>query len=329
MRILYGIQGTGNGHISRANDVIRELSKRARVDILVSGSEHEVRPGFEVKYRAKGLGFVFGRRGGIDYWESIKRMKPAGFIMDAIRVPIKEYDLVISDFEPITAWCARARGVRSVALSHQASFMSPKTPRPKKRSLFAELVLRWYAPCTVPIGFHFESYDSFIHTPVIREEVRKVRVETRGHYTVYLPFFDETYLASFLKRIDVKWEVFSKHHRGAPYTLGNITVFPIASGEFIRSMSSSEGVLCGAGFETPAEALYLGKKLLVIPMKGQYEQSCNAEALSRMGVGVVEKIDSGFEKTLSDWVESPMSIQINYEYKLPQIVEQIIELASC
>lgn len=329
MRILYGIQGTGNGHISRAKDIIKELTKHSKVDVLVSGSEHEVNPDFEVKYRTKGFGFVFGRRGGIDYWESIKRIKPVGLLKDALKIPVNEYDLVISDFEPITAWCARARGVRSVALSHQASFISPKTPRPRKRSLFAELILKWYAPCSVPIGFHFESYDSFIYTPVIRDEVRKAKIEARGHYTVYLPFFDEMYLTNLLKRIDVKWEVFSKHYKGAPYTIGNITVFPVAGDEFIRSISTSEGVLCGAGFETPAEALYLGKKLLVIPMKGQYEQSCNAEALRRMGVGVVEKIGPEFEKILSDWIESPVRIKVDYEYMLPQVVEQLIELGSC
>ena len=49
-------------------------------------------------------------------------------------------------------------------------------------------------------------------------------------------------------------------------------------------------MLCGAGFETPAEALFLNKKLLVIPMKTQFEQKCNAQALKEMGVTVVKKL---------------------------------------
>jgi hypothetical protein len=37
--------------------------------------------------------------------------------------------------------------------------------------------------------------------------------------------------------------------------------------------------LCNAGFETPAEALFMDKKLFVIPIHNQYEQECNACAL--------------------------------------------------
>ena len=49
-------------------------------------------------------------------------------------------------------------------------------------------------------------------------------------------------------------------------------------------MSSSKGVICNAGFVTPSEALYLGKRLLVIPLNGQYEQHCNVAALEKIGV---------------------------------------------
>ena len=55
-------------------------------------------------------------------------------------------------------------------------------------------------------------------------------------------------------------------------------------------MASSTGVLCGAGFETPAEALYLGKKLMVIPMKSQLEQFYNAASLKQLGVPVLKKM---------------------------------------
>lgn len=48
--------------------------------------------------------------------------------------------------------------------------------------------------------------------------------------------------------------------------------------------------MCGAGFETPEEALFLGKKLMVIPIKGQYEQQCNVAALKEMGVPVIKSL---------------------------------------
>ena len=46
MKILYAIQGTGNGHLSRARDIIPILQKKGDVDILVSGTQHH--PGWLV-----------------------------------------------------------------------------------------------------------------------------------------------------------------------------------------------------------------------------------------------------------------------------------------
>ena len=62
MKILYGIQGTGNGHISRSREVLKYLCKEAEVDILVSGIHHEVDLGFETRYKLDGLGFMFGKK---------------------------------------------------------------------------------------------------------------------------------------------------------------------------------------------------------------------------------------------------------------------------
>jgi predicted glycosyltransferase len=59
-------------------------------------------------------------------------------------------------------------------------------------------------------------------------------------------------------------------------------------------MAHSMGVITGGGFETPAEAMYLGKKIITIPIKGQYEQYCNAEALKKFGALVLHDIDIHF-----------------------------------
>src|SRR5690606_36108363 len=115
-----------------------------------------------------------------------------------------------------------------------------------------------------------------IFTPVIRQQVRQHPVVNGSHYTVYLPAYNDKRLVKSLSRFpDIQWEVFSKHNKQA-FRVGNISLRPINNDAFIHSMASSAGVLCGAGFETPAEALFMNKKLLVIPMKNQYEQHLNA-----------------------------------------------------
>ncbi len=59
MRILYAIQGTGNGHISRALDVIPLLKEKAKVDLLTSGIQADLSLPYPVKYRFNGFGLYF------------------------------------------------------------------------------------------------------------------------------------------------------------------------------------------------------------------------------------------------------------------------------
>ena len=42
MNILYGVQGTGNGHISRSREIMRHLKARGHhVEVMISGRDPE------------------------------------------------------------------------------------------------------------------------------------------------------------------------------------------------------------------------------------------------------------------------------------------------
>ena len=70
MRILYAIQGTGNGHLSRAMDIIPCLMKHAEVHILVSGIQGDLVLPYQLSYKMRGLSFIFGKSGGVDIWKT-------------------------------------------------------------------------------------------------------------------------------------------------------------------------------------------------------------------------------------------------------------------
>ena len=70
MKILYAVQGTGNGHITRAIEIIPFLQKKGEVDILVSGIQSDIELPFKVKYKFNGLSFIFGKQGGVDIWKT-------------------------------------------------------------------------------------------------------------------------------------------------------------------------------------------------------------------------------------------------------------------
>jgi uncharacterized protein (TIGR00661 family) len=325
MKILYAVQGTGNGHVCRAMDIVPLLQKKALVDILVSGSQADVTLPFPVKYRFKGLSFIFGKKGGIDLLETYRKSHLKKLLAEIKSLPVDEYDLVISDFEPVSSWACYIKNKPCIALSHQAAVLDKESPKPRNIDPVGRSVLKVYAPASVSYGFHFKSYNEHVFTPVIRKTVREAAIGNKGHYTVYLPAYSDTRIIKILSLCpDVKWEVFSKHFKER-ISINNIEVFPIDNDEFINSMASAEGVLCGAGFETPAEALFLGKKLLVVPMKNQFEQHCNAAALKEMGVPVMKSLKAKHVEILNNWLASAEKISIEYPDHTKKIIDDILQ----
>ena len=325
MKILYAIQGTGNGHISRAREIIPILMKKGDVDILVSGTQSDVDLPYPIKYKYKGLSFVFGKKGGIDLMQTYKKSSIINLYAEIQSLPIEQYDIVFSDFEPVSAWACKMKNKVCIGLSHQAAVINKKSPKPKYTDPIGKAVLKYYAPVNYAYGFHFDQYDKNIFTPVIRDQVRESKPKKAGHYTVYLPAYGDEKIIKILSTIkDVNWQVFSKHNKKT-IVKDNIKIQPINNNDFIKSMTNAVGVLCGAGFETPAEALFLKKKLLVIPMKGQYEQQCNAAALKLMGVPVIKSLKKKHLEKINNWVSNPQNITINFKDETEIIIDMIIK----
>lgn len=324
MKILYAIQGTGNGHISRAREIVPLLQQHGDVDLLISGTQADVKLSQEIKFQLHGFSFIFGKKGGVNHYQTWKSMNLPRFISDMRKLPLKDYNLILNDFEPVTAWACRLRGIESVGLSHQGSFQSGKVPKPKGIN-WAQLVMKYYAPSTHYVGFHFKPYDDFIHTPVIRSEIRNLVTSNLGHYTVYLPAIDDSMLLPLLKQIpQVQWQVFSKHTRRS-YTEANVSVCPVNNEQFNASLASCTGLFTGGGFEGPSEALYLGKKLLVVPMKFQYEQQCNAYALQSMGLPVIWGSNKNWLPVLKKWVADPQEHQFNFPDQTSVVIDKVVK----
>ncbi|MDX8553988.1 glycosyl transferase [Tenacibaculum sp. 1B UA] len=320
MKILYAFQGTGNGHASRALEIIPHLQRRGDVDILVSGSQYEIELPFDIKYQLHGLGFVFGKKGGIDLINTLKDLNLKKVYKEIKTLPVKEYDLVINDFEPISAWACLFRNVSIISLSNQNALLNEKNSA-FKRFRLERLIIKYYAPAKNKFGFHFKTHSSSTFLPIIRKEIRYRNITNKGHYTVYLPSYSDEKIIKVLSSIkDIKWQVFSKKTKEHQF-FHNITILPINDDVFIRSMASAKGVVCGAGFATPTEALYLRKKLLVIPMKNQYEQQCNAVTLKEMGVTVVKKLSKKQLPKIEKWINTNKIIKVHY----PDVTEDMLD----
>jgi len=328
MKILYAFNGTGYGHASRVISIL-PLLQHHEVDIMVSGEMNPIDIGYDIKYQFKGFTFVYDN-GKINYWKTIKRLDIIQFIKDVWSLNVTQYDLVISDFEPISAYAAKLRVVKSLSLSHQASFMSKNTPRSYEVDPMAEWVLKNYAPCKHNIGFHFDKYDDFILSPHIRSVIRdnKDKTERKGYVLVYLSAYKvEDLVNVFSKYKDFQFVIFSSQVNKPGWNNSNVKFRPANQSEFMYALLQCSGVITGGGFETIAEALYLNKPVLTIPIKGQYEQECNATAASKFpngykGILAPVYLEHFLYKTFGLGIQNDFKVSTDEE--VLQAIEQVL-----
>ena len=64
--------------------------------------------------------------------------------------------------------------------------------------------------------------------------------------------------------------------------IANVTLKPFSNKNFKEDLIACNGLLTNAGFQLPAEAIYLGKKILCKPLSGQPEQEHNAKILKKL-----------------------------------------------
>ena len=126
MKILYGIQGTGNGHLARARALVPELrALDIDLDFIFSGRAREDFFNMQLfgdDWRVMKGASLVTEQGRLDTFKTIKQNNFAELIRDIRNLDVSQYDLVLSDFEPVTAWAAKLAGKTSLSISHQAAF---------------------------------------------------------------------------------------------------------------------------------------------------------------------------------------------------------------
>ena len=326
MKIFYAIQGTGNGHLSRAEQLYPYLKKYGEVDFFLSGSNAQLNSLIPIKYRSSGISMQYKNTGGLDYSSIVKSLSYKLY-KDAKALPIDHYDLIINDFEFITSLACGIKRKKSIQFGHQASFQSKLTPRAKSINPIGNLVLAHFVKSTSYLGLHFESYDDHIYNPIIKDEIVSANKVNDGHISVYLPQYTIAYLTPFLHaQSQFHFEVFTKEVTQVTNSK-NITFFPISNIVFTNSLIRCLGIITAGGFETPAEAMYLNKKLLSIPILNHFEQECNAAAMKKMGVTVLKKLYHHFGEHFKTWINQDNSVKISLSHSTNDIVEVLMNNA--
>jgi uncharacterized protein (TIGR00661 family) len=325
MKILFGIQATGNGHLVRSTEIYKLLKQHpdvTQLDVLISGGKAQMGLPFEVNYEYKGLSFYYGKKGKISVLKSIGKANFLSIAVALLKVPFKKYDLIISDFEPITLWGAKIAGVKRVGIGNMYSMTSKKFPKTKGTAL-TKLITGMMCPAKNKIGMHFQKFDDFIYYPVIRSEIRNAFPTDRNIYLVYLNSFTDEELLKCFSSMQLKHNHFFIYSKTAkePYQYNNCSVMPLNNETFTRHITECSGVITAAGFQTVSEALYLGKKLFVIPIKKQSEQLSNAKVLSEMGVNTSTELQA---QEIAEWMMRPNTVQVKFDDDMSNMINAIL-----
>ena len=220
MKILYGVQATGQGHISRARAMARALQQH-NVDVtwLFSGRSAERLFDMELfgdfEHR-RGLTFAT-RAGSIRYLETITSNNIFEFWRDIRRLDVKDYDVVVTDYEPVTAWASRLAGRECIGIGHQYAFGS-STPVAGGDWL-SRTIMRNFAPVSTPLGLHWHPYASNVLPPIL--DLPALPGDQRAqHILVYLPFEDQDRVTRWLMRTNAPAWI------GTMLVSGTSAVFP-------------------------------------------------------------------------------------------------------
>ncbi len=294
--ILYGVNGEGSGHSSRAREVITHLQAQGhRVHVAsFDRGYRKLRDHFEVtEIDGLRLAYVENR---VRYRKTLVRNllhlpqttrmvrllegKAAGW----------ELDVVITDYEPITCHVGHKLKLPVIAIDNQHLLTDAQISYPReyqKEAAAAKLVTRLMTPradahliitfFTAPL----RKRKATLFPPILREAVLKAR-PTNGDFVLVYVTAEAAQLIDLLKTVRQRFVCYGFNRTGKEE---NIEFRKPGLDTFLQDLSGCRAVIANAGFSLITEALCLGKPYLAWPVKKQFEQVFNAYYIGRMGYG--------------------------------------------
>jgi len=322
MRILYGVQTTGRGHLVRARALIAALKARGHeVHTLFSGPPVEpvwLDAVFEPWTVREGLTHI-SIDGRVSYMATVRRLHLLKLVKDVRAFDASGFELVISDYEPITARIARRAKLPSLGVGHLYAY-AHRIPM-AGRNVFNHAVMRRFAPVDVPLGLHWHHFGHPILPPMILPDVPSPDMaRDDGPVLVYLGFESLDAVTDLLGRLrDIAFRVYTRVD--APRQVGNVELMPIDRTSFLADLVRARGVICNTGFSLVSEALHLGKRVLTKPVRHQTEQESNAESLEQLGLATVcRTLDP---RAIAAWLDSPPPVPMRYPDVMAAVLDWI------
>ncbi len=323
-KIVYAVAGEGFGHASRTH-LIGQRFLDAGHEVIFAASLRALQylqPYFGDRVR-KIFGLSYDYHKGYvapaaTVWKNLSRF-PQGHrvnreFFERVCEPFGP-DLVVTDFEPFSAWWAWRHRVPFVSIDNEHLLILCRLDH-QFRDIWgrfsAGVVVRWHyfsARAYVITNFFqapAKSPAAVLAPPVVRPAIARLTPSDGDHIVVY---------ATTGTHEDRWREVLSRFAPQKFHIYGfnkNVDwkncVFKEASTEgFATDLAAARGVIASAGYSLISECLYLRKKMLLLPLVGQYEQLINARYVEKLGLGVWSKqVDEAVVSRFLERIGAPM-----------------------
>jgi uncharacterized protein (TIGR00661 family) len=298
--ILYGVNGEGAGHSTRAKEVLTYLRKQGHT-LHVASFDRGLRnlsPDFDVTE-------IFGFRiayvnNRVRYKRTLARnlmtlpqaAKSANRLKDLIAA--WQINLVITDFEPLTCHVAHGMGLPIVSIDNQHCLTNTIVSYPsqyRRDAAATKLVTRLMTPhadAYLVISFFtapVKKQNTFLFPPLLRKEILEAVPTEEEDILVYVT----SPAPSMAKVLSTVRGSFVAYGFGREGPEGNILYKKPSLDGFMRDLVGAKAIIANSGFSLVTEALHLGKPYLAIPVEHQFEQIFNAYWLQKTGYGAYWK----------------------------------------
>jgi uncharacterized protein (TIGR00661 family) len=299
MRIIYGCNSQGQGHLGKAAVLVPLLEARGHeVRVISSGPTPPANYQFTWHKHVAGLVYAI-ENGHADVGRTLRNWLQSSpsllHSLKTLRRLIRDFkpELMISDFEPLTASPLLDPPCQVVSVCRQVALLDPQVATPAPTSTHARLVRTMIRLFTLGAdrkhGYHYSPQSHRCVPPIIRPELFSLRPTLGEHIVIYNHHFVLQGEAERLiawasdRRIAVRAYGFDDMPRGQA---GYVRFQPSSRQQMLLDLASSRGVITTAGLTTPAEGFLLGKPVCVVPLPDQWEQQANAIHLQDAGMAV-------------------------------------------
>jgi len=305
-RIVYAVAGEGFGHASRTH-LIGQRFLDAGHEVIFAASLRALQylqPYFGDRVKAVfGLSYDYHKgyvAPAATLWKNLKRF-PQGHRVNRefFRQVCEPFgpDLVVTDFEPFSAWWAWRHRVPFISIDNEHLLTLCRLDHQLRdicgRVSAAVVVRCHYFGARAYVITNFfrapsKSPKAVLAPPVVRPAIARLQPSDVGHIVVYATTgTHEDQWRDVLGRFAPQKFHLYGFNKNVEW---KNCVFKEASTEgFATDLAAARGVIASAGYSLISECLYLRKKMLLLPLVGQYEQLINAWYVEELGLGVWSK----------------------------------------